>query len=224
MKERSLNIDAARGLAVILMFVFHLAVDLEDFYGYQIGYGYGLWLVLNVFIAVLFIGISGWTVGAGLNKKPVKQGMIVLAAAALVSVATYFFNEINYVRFGILHLLGCALLLSPVFLRLNNVLLFLAVCLVLVGSVVFTGLSVTSSRLLPFGVMPEGFVSIDYYPLLPWLAIFILGLLGGRCLGVGNNPEPGRLVKGVGFFGRYALFLYLLHQPVFLLVLYVIVG
>jgi uncharacterized membrane protein len=73
MKKRQLSLDALRGLAVILMFVFHLAVDLEDFFGFAIGYRQGLWRALNYLIVFLFLLVAGFAVGSGLNRRSLNR-------------------------------------------------------------------------------------------------------------------------------------------------------
>ena len=41
--SRILEIDALRGVAIILMVIFHIIVDLTDFYGYHFQYLSGFW-------------------------------------------------------------------------------------------------------------------------------------------------------------------------------------
>ena len=224
MKKRYILLDALRGLAVMLMFIFHLAVDLQDFYGFNIGYRQGLWYVLNQAIVIIFLLVSGYATGSGLNKNTLRNGLKLLAAACIVSAATYFFDSHSYVRFGILHLLACAMLLAPLFLRLSNILLFvLSLFFVILGSYAKTVI-VSTSILLPFGIMPDGFYSIDYYPLLPWLAIFIWGIVLGRKLELPDKDYDNSILQPLAFMGRHALLLYLVHQPLFLLFLHLLIG
>ena len=224
MKKRYLLLDALRGLAVLLMLVFHLAVDLEDFFGFAVGYRHGGWKVLNYIIVLLFLLISGYAAGAGLNRHSLKNGVKLFAAAILVTAATYFFDSASYVRFGILHLLACAMLLTPFFLaRSSAFLAFLAVIFLVLGYFA-TFFSVQTNLLLPFGIMPETFYSIDYYPLLPWLAIFICGILLGRRVELPLLEEGSVIWEGLAFLGRQALFIYLIHQPLFLLFLTLLLG
>ena len=58
-------------------------------------------------VAGSFIAISG--VCARLSKRPLRRGLIVLAAALLVSAVTYLIGAPVY--WGILHLLGVCMLL-----------------------------------------------------------------------------------------------------------------
>lgn len=63
--------------------------------------------LLRYAIVGSFIAISG--VCARLSKRPLRRGLIVLAAALLVSAVTYLVGAPVY--WGILHLLGVCMLL-----------------------------------------------------------------------------------------------------------------
>ena len=67
----------------------------------------GVMELARYMIAGSFIAISG--VCARLSKRPLRRGLIVLAAALLVSVVTYLVGAPVY--WGILHLLGVCMLL-----------------------------------------------------------------------------------------------------------------
>ncbi len=221
--RRALFLDALRGLAVLMMIVFHLAVDLEDFYDWPIGYRAGAWEVFRILIVTLFLGVSGWAAGAGLAKRHTRSGLKLLAAAILVSAATYVFDRESYVRFGILHFIAVATLLLPFFDRLPDGLLVVLAAGAVAAGRYFSALSVDTPWLLPLGIVPRGFSSMDYYPLLPWLALFIAGILAGRRLGV-PDMRKGRLTEGLACVGRYSLFIYLVHQPLLLLSLQWLAG
>ena len=67
----------------------------------------GVMELARYMIAGSFIAISG--VCARLSKRPLRRGLIVLAAALLVSAVTYLIGAPVY--WGILHLLGVCMLL-----------------------------------------------------------------------------------------------------------------
>ena len=224
MKEREIGLDALRGLAVFFMLVFHLAVDLEDFFGFRIGYRQGAWQLLRCAIAAAFLLVSGYAAGAGLNRHIVKNGCKLLAAALVVSVSTYFFDEHTYVRFGILHLLACATLLTLFFQRLSSVQLFFLAIIFLVLGNYLENISVTTELLLPLGLTPEKFLTLDYYPLLPWLAVFLGGIILGRNKKLPASEKSCICLRVLAFVGRHALFIYLVHQPLFLLSLTLLLG
>jgi uncharacterized membrane protein len=70
--------------------------------------------------------------------------------------------------------------------------------------------------LWPFGFLYPGFSSADYFPLLPWLFLFLFGAwLGGRVTG-GGGPDWLRVKvpPALTWPGRHSLLLYLVHQPI----------
>ncbi|MDR3349517.1 MAG: DUF1624 domain-containing protein [Acidaminococcales bacterium] len=222
---RNMPLDAARGLAVFLMLIFHLAVDLEDFFGLATGYGYGWWQALRYFTAMLFISVSGWTAGAGAKGRARRGAFRTLAGALLVSAATYIFLGESYVRFGILHFLSCALFLVPLLRGQSDFSLFLLAAFSAAAGWLLPGINTDAAFLLPLGAMPRGFYSVDYYPLFPWLAVFIAGLSAGRRHApLKARPCGNFAVKAAAFLGKRSLFIYLAHQPLFLLCLYALMG
>lgn len=68
------------------------------------------------------------------------------------------------------------------------------------------------------GVYSPTFQSADYFPLLPWIFVFFGGVFLGRYARAGKFPKwtYRRHVPFLSFFGRHALVLYVVHQPVFL--------
>jgi uncharacterized membrane protein len=223
MKERIWEIDYFRGIAIFLMVIFHLIVDLKDFHGFQVEYLSGFWYYEGKFSAVLFIFLAG--VSSTLNQRATKHGVKVLAAGLLVTGVTFLFNSETYVRFGILHFLGVSILLAPILRKLSSVKLTVLAALLLVLPVWTDALTVGSGLLLPIGITPASFTSMDYYPLVPWLGVFITGMvLGQRWYAHKKSllPQRRRLSK-IAWLGRHSLILYLVHQPILLAMLYVIV-
>jgi len=66
------------------------------------------------------------------------------------------------------------------------------------------------------GWSQPGFVSYDYWPILPWMFVFMFGTWAGQYIRDGKFPNRFYEMK-VPFFpivGRNALLIYVLHQPV----------
>jgi uncharacterized membrane protein len=84
------------------------------------------------------------------------------------------------------------------------------------------GLAVGFDWLLPLGLHSPGFSSFDYFPLIPWLGIFLLGAaLGKSVYAPRRSLLPWSLPQT--FFnaaGRHSLIIYIAHQPVILGILY----
>lgn len=217
--QRYGEIDVLRALAILLMVAFHLAYDLREFGAININYTSPLWFWIGKAAALLFIFISG--LAAGLSKSPLRRGGQVLLWGMAVSAATYLAMGELYVRFGILHFLGVAMMLFPLLNSLASPLLLGLSALAALLGFWFKKIVLKTSLLIPLGLIPKEFGSIDYYPLFPYLSVTILGILVYRhCYASGNQrlfklkavPQP------VLWLSRHSLAVYLLHQPLLLLI------
>lgn len=60
------------------------------------------------------------------------------------------------------------------------------------------------------------FASADYYPLLPWIFLFLAATGWARPFssGVPRSSATGNTSRALGWIGRHALIIFLQHQPV----------
>ncbi|MGC7869931.1 heparan-alpha-glucosaminide N-acetyltransferase [Desulfosporosinus sp. SYSU MS00001] len=232
--QRFQEIDFLRAVAIVFMVIFHMVYDLHEFAGAAVDYQAPLWFILGKTSALLFILLSG--LSSGLSSSPVRRGLNVLFYGMVVTLVTYLVMKEEYVRFGILHFLGIAMILSPLFRRLSSRLLWVIAALIACLGFWFKTLVVQTSFFLPLGLMYGGFSTIDYYPLFPYLAVTIIGILiyrhfysqgagSGRSsqnLLVWSRPRINwRLPGWIQWLSRNSLGIYLIHQPILLLLLYI---
>ena len=169
-------------------------------------------------VAGSFIAISG--VCARLSKRPLRRGLIVLAAALLVSAVTYLIGAPVY--WGILHLLGVCMLLYAAVRKRWERLPATAACgaALLVFALTFAlpvRVCVGVPFLFPFGLRTAAFASADYYPLLPWGALFFAAAAAGERLGdMPPEKKYASAPRALVWMSRRSLFIYLVHQPVLL--------
>ena len=84
------------------------------------------------------------------------------------------------------------------------------------GAMPLVFITVETPHLWILGLRTADFVSADYFPLLPWIFIFLFGAsLGGR-IKERRLPERfyGLACPPLEAVGRHSLLIYLLHQPV----------
>ena len=219
---RIAEIDCFRGIAILLMILFHIVFDLAYFYNWSLDYLNGFWYYQGKAAAVLFMLVSG--ISSILSRKPIRRGFTVFGAGMLITAATYCYNPAMYIQFGILHLLGFGMLTAPWFAKGSTLLLTLAGTTILVMGNWAADLTATTTWLLPLGITPAGFASLDYYPLLPWLGVVLYGMAAGKLL----YPDKQSLwpsvrttlpVYALSWLGRQSLLIYLVHQPIILVVL-----
>lgn len=221
--RRIWEIDCARSVAILLMIVFHLVVDLKDFYFYNINYLTGFWFYVGKLSAILFILTAG--ISSTLNTQALlKHGLKIFLWGMTLTGITYFYNPLTYIRFGILHLLGCSIISYKFLSTLRPIWLLLAGVILLDMGYTFTPAIVTPPYLFPLGLVTSAFESIDYYPLIPWYGVFLVGAAVGKILYTKRQSILPRVTAPLltTYLGKRSLIIYLIHQPLLLAILYII--
>lgn len=216
------EIDFLRGMAIVLMVAFHLAVDLTDYYGWTLNYMSGFWFYTGQLSAILFIFLAG--ISTRFNRRLLRHGLHILGWGMAVSLGTYLYEPTIFVRFGILHLIGSGVILASFLRKIAGGQKLFVATLMLAGGAVAGRVPASGEWLVPLGVTPAGFTTLDYYPLLPWGGVVLLGA------GVSDYiyKIPRSLLKEqpqaniLTYMGRRSLYIYLLHQPVLLALLWLI--
>lgn len=227
------EVDTLRGVAIILMVFYHFTWDLVYFGWSQANLLVGPWQWFARGIATIFIFVLGVSLTLSdaretqrLGQPPsfmkyLGRGGKVFGLGLIVTVSTYFFIGHGFVIFGILHLLGAAIILAYPFLRSNRWVSLGAGLLVIVAGMLVDSWVVSYPWLIWLGIKQASRYMVDYYPLLPWFGLALLGIFAGYSLypqGVRRFPLPNLAaltpIRGLRFLGRHALLIYVLHQPI----------
>lgn len=221
--NRVVALDAARGGAIIAMIAYHIIFDL-NYFGI-IAFD-PLFRYLAYPIAGAFIFIAG--ISLHLKMKSIRvqseskeyvrtflsRGLKLLLIAAAITIATWVYPHDGFIVFGILHLIGTATILSIPFLALGrwNV---IPAALILMIWIIFFPIS-GPGYLIPIGIYPPGFITLDYEPLIPWFSLVLLGIAAGSISysGRGIYKYNNCLFRLLAIPGRYSLIIYLIHQPI----------
>ena len=223
-QERIWEIDAIRGFLILCVIVSHSlyysanilrAFRLPEAVRFVMQYGGALFVVLS--------GLS-----ATLGKRSLRRGLLVFAGGMVLTVGSILAAHFGWlaedmiIRFGVLHLLGFAMILYPLLKKLPSpVLLGLALVLLAAGFWLEHAGALTESRLLfPLGLRYPGFSSGDYFPVAPHLGWFCLGTVLGRSLYAEQKTRLPRvnaetpLLRFLRWCGRNSLYIFILHLPI----------
>ena len=232
-KTRYRWLDLLRGAAVVNMVAFHFCYDWFEVFARLPGW-YFLWPIRlwQQAICCTFILTAGFS--AYLGRRGLRHGIILNLCGFAVSGVTLLALPGEAVRFGVLNLLGCGVLLAwtlrpalekaPAAAGLAASLLLFALTRFLPQG--YLGLPGLWQLRLPAGLyrwnalaflgLPgPDFVSSDYFPLAPWFFLFLAGWFLCKLARPrldGSLPRLG--CPPLEWIGRHSLAIYLIHQPV----------
>jgi len=225
MKKRIWELDALRGIAILVVILIHLTYDLVVLFDVWDLKDPRLFHFSQDWGGVIFFVISG--ICATMGSRPVRRGITVILCGMVITLVTTGMYLLKFtgkgiiIYFGVLHSLGTCMLLWPLFRKLPTWLLaVLGAAIAAVGLYVLSHVRVSFPWLIPVGFLTPGFSSSDYFPLLPNLGYFLMGAVLGRTLyrkklsllPKVNAQTP--VLRFLCFCGRQSLLIYLLHQPV----------
>ncbi len=226
-------IDLLRGIALLLMFIYHFCFDLNYYQFIQTDfYNNPGWIYFRIVIVSLFLWVMGVSLWLATEKgiKPahyLKRLALLSLAAAAVSLASYISFPNSVIFFGILHFILVASIVGLLFIRLYYANLLLGTVLIVIGSY-YSNTLFNHASLQWFGLMTHKPITEDYVPFLPWFGVVLLGLFSAQFIFkyrhlkfISRWREKSAWQKLTGCMGRHSLLIYLVHQPVFLGILFI---
>jgi uncharacterized membrane protein len=232
--QRFWELDFLRGLAVLSMAGLHLVIDWHFLFeaGAVMPGPLYLWQRATAGLFLLLVGVSLSLSRAKAVKnagdrrrlflKLLRRGFAIFGWGMLITVATKLALNQGYVGFGVLHLIGSAVALSFPLLGLGGWNLGLGLGLIGIGVWLRT-LRFSFPWLFWLGFIPEGFTAADYFPLLPWFGVVLIGVFLGDLLYPGHarrirlsDRSGSPLIRACAAIGRHSLGIYLIHQPLFI--------
>ena len=220
--NRVVSLDLMRGVAIILMIVYHFFYNLNYFNFIDIKITSNpFWVGFRVVVVTLFllaVGVSLQIVhknGLKLNKVK-KRFLILLLASLAVSIATYSVLPKYWVYFGILHFILIASLLALPFINYPRLSLILGVIIVLGYIFGFLNMHWLYSFITNYINLPK--YTVDLVPFFPWFGVVLIGV--GINLDIFKKADTlfikrkNPILNSLAFFGKHSLVIYLLHEPI----------
>lgn len=233
-RPRYALLDTIRGVTVANMVLYHFLYDWYVVLGHAPGWpwltGVRVWERLICGSFILLAGVC-----LHFDRRPLRRGAALFGWGCGITVVTMLVMPGQAVHFGILSFLGAAIALTgalrgaleriPPWAGLaGSAALFLltrrvSAGLLTLGPLVLARLPEGLYRWYPgalLGFPPAGFVSSDYFPLLPWLFLLWCGWFFWRLAGARlADARPLRWqLPAFSALGRKSLAVYILHQPV----------
>jgi uncharacterized membrane protein len=209
MITRHTEIDLLRTIAIVLMVIYHAAYDLHAFYEWNIDLAEPVWETLRVTTVSLFLLLSG--ISSQFSRHPLKRSAVVLGCAALISIVTYLYDPDTFIRFGILHCIGFGMLLLITLKKLKEINIVFGLLILLYQE----QLSIINYQ---FSILAKP--ALDYYPLIPWFGLMLIGAGIGHFLYIRKNFVFVQTQNIASLLGKYSLVIYMIHQPILLALLY----
>lgn len=240
-RRRIIVLDELRGLCVFLMVIYHMLYTAGEFFHFPtFSTLLKLTSPLEPIFAGMFIVICG--LSCRLSHNNFLRGIKLAGVALLVTAVTGFIMpalgfEGAQIWFGVLHMLSFCILFYAVFAKLLNkvpaqygilVSLILYLFTRFINDRIF-GIPYVDAMnihlpdalydcgwLFPLGFHDASFFSADYFPILPWIFVFLVGVFGGGWLIRVKLPEQAYRshIRPLAFLGRHALIVYIVHQPI----------
>lgn len=249
--NRILEIDFLRGMAVFLMMLHHLIFDLRYIVGLDVfAFQETVWFQDYVRPPVIsvFIIVSG--ISSSFSRNNLKRGIRLLIASLILtggSLLVRYFSQLDLgvIIFNVFHVLALSIVFYSLLEKLyqrreedaGRRFKFFLFLIILGSLLIFLpellrqrfGLNSILLNIIFFARYPEGVSLLDNMSLFPWLGFFLLGAAFGlslyrerKSLLPDPGPKLGKVLAPFTFMGRNALWVYLLHQPIMLAILWLL--
>lgn len=153
-----------------------------------------------------------------------KRFALLVGAAALVSLATFFALPQAPIYFGILHHIALSSLVLAVLAPLPAFFLVALGAGVLIANAYVSMEALNHPATIWLGLGTQAPVTADWVPVFPWLAAGLIGLGIAKMFilpWMASRPPQGEkpttlniAVRVLTWMGRHSLAVYLIHQPI----------
>jgi uncharacterized membrane protein len=216
--SRNYEIDLLRGLAIVLMVIFHFSYDLTIFGWADFSTSNDIeWRIFRTVIVssfLLAVGMSSYLAyQKSINKKKLAKAVGKLFAVSLfITLGSLFMHPSTWVYFGIIHFITFALPISVLFVRAPYTALIMGIgCIVGYWSGILTLYPIWQWSVLNLGIPTR---TVDLVSFFPWIGVVLIGVFVMHKelfqIKIISGPISNKLV----LLGQHSLIIYLIHQPI----------
>jgi len=218
------GLDIFRGVAILLMVIFHFSFDLNNFHIVDLDLKHGdFWKYFRYFIVSMFVFSAGISLQLanknGIDLAKLKKRILVLSLASLaVTVGSYTQFPKTWIYFGILHFFLFSSLVGLLFLKLPKLTLMSAVFILLGYNFSFLNMHWLYAVLQEPLSLPSYYTE-DLANIIPWFGVFLLGIsftqygFAQRAFKLSLFEKNNSFNIIFSYIGKHSLIIYLLHQP-----------
>lgn len=228
MTNRLIEIDALRGVAILFMVIFHIALSENLFSNKDYNLHGGFLEFTGHFSRTLFLFLMGTSLVLAYKKKKrenksyrmfqINRGVQILLYGLIVTFLTRLVLPQQYVAFGILHFMGLAIILLS-FIIDKKLIIYIVLILCLTS---WTNVTSEKGTLFNYIIGTNtGFHgwTIDYFPLLKNIPKVLAGVLFGyyyinNPLPINENIKKNKIVRILEKLGKQSLNVYMVHLPI----------
>jgi uncharacterized membrane protein len=216
--RRSYEIDLLRGLAIVLMVIFHFAYDLTIFGWADFSTSKNIdWIIFRTVIVSCFllaVGMSSYLAYQKfVNKKKLAKAVGKLfAVSVLITIGSLFMHPDRWVYFGIIHFITIALPISVLFVRAPYIALVIgAACIVGYWIGLLNFQPIWQWSVLHLGIPAR---TVDLVNFFPWIGVVLIGIFIMHKNIFFIKIKPNVILNKLVFLSQHSLLIYLLHQPI----------
>lgn len=246
--ERYWEIDVIRGLAILGMLCFHGIAMLAAFHIIEENETFLKYYNLYVFGTAIFVILAGAAMilrhermhRVGLTDKDyyltlINRALLLFGIAMLITVGSWIGDSVflkwdAYIKFGFIHMISVSMLIAVPLLRFKKWNILFGLILMGLGTLLIPELT-SPEWLFPLGIHDAEFISHtqDYFPLLPWAGVLLLGVGLGNIFypngirGFSLKYKPGVVLQKIAKLGHgsVTLLIYLVHVPVLFVIVWI---
>ena len=212
-KARIVWVDTLRAFAIILMIIFHLLWDLNQFNIVHINIFSFYMLWFKNIIIFLFLFLVGYSLEISyknfIYKKFAKRISMLFFVSILISIGSYLIYPLHWIYFGIIHFIFLATIVGILFVSRYKLAFIIAIIIFVLYyfDIGFSWLKYYAINKLH---LPN--ITYDLLSFIPWFGVVLLGIFFYPIV---NNLDikEYKFFYIIKFLSSHSLMIYLFHQP-----------